>query len=275
MRLTSLINFASGAGFTCPCGKCDLIKFLDRKCPKQGSEVFPYLDTRCLQQCEKNNLEAKLEEESRYIKLRFDELVKDTQRWVTECEKPVFTPEELKDTQLLMDLHIDGLKDAKTFNDIFIVLKRSYYWSWLHFDILESIISLLSDQKMTPQFEEYKKSLNDYCKRRIYECPSYIARTHHKLRVPLLMKLPEDVVDKTLSDLKKFENKIALIIGVKDLVLLTYNKGCTCLIYSLPKSVAENSFPLSPGQVKTLAKLGVSQCYLYHVKVSHFILILS
>ena len=238
--------------------------------------MFPYLDTRCLQQCEKNTLEAKLEEDTRYIRLRFDELIKNTQRWITtKCEKPVFTPEELKGSQFLMDLDIKELNDAETLNDIFNVLKRSYCWSWLHFDILESIISLLSDQKMTPEFEEYKTSLKDYCKRRLYECPTYIARTHHKLRVPLLMKLPEDIVDQALSDLKKFEKKFALIVGVKDLVLLTYSKGCTCLIYSLPKAVAEKSFPLSPGQVKTLAKLGVSQCYLYHVKVSHFILILS
>ena len=244
------------------------MKFLDHKCPNRESNVFPYLDKRGLKECEINTLEATLEEESMNIKLKFDVLVKETQRWVAKLEKPVFTPKELKRTRLLMDLNIDKLNDAQTFDDIFDALNHSYCWSWLHFDILESIISLLSDEKMTPEFQKYRNFLNDYCKRSLYECPSYIARTHHKLRVPLLMKLPEDVVDKTLSDLKKVEKKIALIIGVKDLVLLTYSKGCTCLIYSLPKAVAKKRFPLSPGQVKMLAKLGVSQCYLYHVKVS-------
>ena len=246
------------------------MKFLDHKCPNRESNVFPYLDKRGLKQCEINTLEATLEEESTYVKLKFDVLVKETQRWVAKLEKPVFTPKELKRTRLLMDLHIDELNDAQTYDDIFDALNHSYCWSWLHFDILESIISLLSDEKMTPEFQRYRNLLSDYCKRRLYECPAYIARTHHKLRVPLLMKLPEDAINIVLSDLKKFERKIALIIGVRDLVLLTYSKGCTCLIYSLPKAVAEKSFPLSPGQTSMLEKLGVSEFYLHQVKVNNY-----
>ena len=260
---------ASGAGFICPCGKCDLLKFLDDKCPNQKSNIFPYLDKRGLNDDERNTLELKLERDSKDIKLEFDVLVKETQRWAsTKKENLHFTPKELKNTHLLMDLHIDKLNNAQTFDDIFDALNHSYSWSWLHFDILESIISLLSHKKMTPEFEEYKKCLNDYCKRRIYECPSYISRTHHKLRVPLLMKLPEDFVEKSLSELEKFEKEVFLITGVKHFVLLNYTKGCACLIYSLPKAVAEKTFPLSVEQTTMLEKLGVIECYLYQVEVN-------
>ena len=217
-----------------------------------------------MKKCEKDILKEKLEEDSNCIKLQFDALVIETQRWLTKYAE--YTPEELKTSSLLIDFHID-MKELRTFDEIFNVLKRSYCWSWFSFNLLESIIYLMSDSQMTEDFKKYEEDFIDYCsQRRLYECPTNFSKAHCKLHRPVFIEFPEDIDNKNLLDLKiKFEVKLALIIGVKerDLVLLTYKDGSTVLVYSLPVAVADKVFPLSIEQEERLKDLGVSKCYLY------------
>ena len=254
----------SGPGFICPCGKCDLWKFLEGNCPEKGSVIFPYLDKQSLTQRQKDILKAKVYEDSKNIKIQFNVLVLKTRRWLEEAS--VFTPRELKNSQFLNELGVN-LTKLQTFQDIFDALEGSHCWSWFSFDVLESIIALKSDMNMTADFKSYVKAFHEYCSQiRLYECPTCFSKALRELHRPLLVEFPDDIDHMTLQDLKnKFETKLALIIGVKerDLVLLTYKDGSTVLVYSLPRAVADKVFPLSPEQYKMLAKIGVSKCYLY------------
>ena len=125
----------------------------------------------------------------------------------------------------------------------------------------------MSVEEMTADFTNYQIDFNDYCsQKRLYECPTCSSKALRKLHRPVLVEFPEDIDCKNLLDLKKkFEIKLALIIGVRerDLVLLTYKEGSTVLYYSLPVAVADKAFPLSPEQLEMLAKIGVNNCYKY------------
>ena len=218
-----------------------------------------------MKQHEKNILKAKLEEESRDIKLKFVLLVQKTMKWLTELSNPLFTPMQLKN-QFLKDEKV-YMTQKYTYEDFFDALENNYVWSWFSFDVLESIIFLMTDGNLTVDFENYRKDFEKYCsQRRLYECPTYFTKALHKAHRPILVEFPTDIDDTTLLDLKKkLEVKLALILGVKerDLVLLTYKDGSTVLVYSLPRAVADKVFPLSPEQEELLAKIGVSKCYLY------------
>ena len=261
-------NHSLGPGLICPCGGCDLWTFLEGKCPKKDSGTFPYLDKKDLKQHEKNILKAKLEEESRDIKLKFVLLVQKTMKWLTEQSNPLFTPMQLKN-RFLKGAKV-YMKNSKryTYEDFFDALENNYVWSWFSFDVLKSIIVLMSDGNLTVDFENYRKEFEKYCsQRRLYECPTYFSKALGKRHSSILVEFPADIDDMTLLDLKKkLEVKLALIIDVKrrDLVLLTYKDGSTVLVYSLPRAVADKAFPLSPEEEEMLAMIGVSKCYLYN-----------
>ena len=206
-------------------------------------------------------------EESRAIKQKFVLLVQNTMKWLTKQIDPAFTPMQLKKL-FLNDVSVE-MKNSEsyTYEDIFDAFKSNHCWSWFSFDTLKSIIELMSNFEMTVEFTNYEKAFNEYCsQRKLYECPTCFSPILHKLNRPVLIEFPEDIDDITLFDLKKkLERKLARIIGVKerDFVLLTYKDGSTVLVYSLPRSVADKVFPLSPEQKEMLAKIGVSKCYLY------------
>ena len=167
----------------------------------------------------------------------------------------------------MKEFHLN-LAESKTFEDIFDVLQSSYCWSWFNFGILKSIISRMHDSNISEMLEEYEKRFEEYCSnRRIYECPTHFSNANRNLHRPLLVELPEDI---SLCDIKELEIKLARILAVKnrDLVLLTYKVGSTVLIYSLPRAVADEVFPLSPEQKKLLTIMGIRKCYLYHEKVN-------
>ena len=211
-------------------------------------------------------LKTRLEEESKCIKLEFDVLVRNTKRWLTECQHLAFTVADLKDSDPVKGLGVN-LENCQSYEDIIKELGRCYCWSWFNFDVLESIIERVSDGKMTEDFEKYKKLFRKFCsERRVYECPTYFAKLNPKLQKPVLVEFPEDVDYTNLLVLKeRFQGKLASIIGVRgrDLVLLTYTTGSIVLFYSLPIAVSEKAFPLSPEQWERLRELGVSKCYTY------------
>ena len=217
----------SGPGFICPCGKCDLWKFLEGNCPEKDSVIFPYLDKQSLTERQKDILKAKANELSMNIKIQFNVLVLKTRRWLEKAS--VFTPRELKNSPLLNELGVN-LTNLQTFQDIFEALEGSHCWSWFSFDALESIITMASS-KNTADLNSYKKAFHEYCsQRRIYECPTYYSKTLHKLHRPLLVEVPEDIDYISMRDLKnRFEIKLALILDIRDrdLVLLTYNDVST------------------------------------------------
>ena len=149
--------------------------------------------------------------------------------------------------------------DASDFDSIFLILSNSNIWSWFSFRYLKIIIRLCSkdDSELFHEFTEYNKKFEDYCRRSVFQCPNLIASYEPEYHNPLFVKVADEDGRFSLNDLrKKFETKLVTIIHVerRDMVLLTYQEGCTQLIYSLPKAVAEKTFPLSQMQKQMLLK---------------------
>ena len=204
----------------------------------------------------------RLTDESRAIKISFKRLVKSTELWLSS--KSHFSPKQLKSA-----LKHPSLSDALDFETIMDNLDNSNVWSWFSFDCLETIIRLCSPERneLITEFTEYTKEFEDFCRRSVFECSNLIANYEPFYQVPLFVKLAdEEFKNPSLTDLREnFENILATIIEVepRDLVLLTYQDGCTQLIYSLPRAVAKKAFPLSQEQKEMLLKMGVLECYLF------------
>ena len=247
-------------GFKCPCGMCSLRHFLDGHCPKKGSS-FPCLNKNKLLISGQQILEQKLIDESDDLKLEFANLVLSTKRWLKS--ESSLSPEDLK---IALNNTILCSNNASNFDSIFLILSKSNIWSWFSFRYLKIIIRLCSkdDSELFHEFTEYNQKFEDYCRRSVFECPNLIASYEPEYHKPLFVKVADEDGGFSLNYLrKKFETKLATIIHVeqRDLVLLTYQKGCTQLIYSLPRAVVEKAFPLSQMQIEMLLKVGVLECY--------------
>ena len=253
-------------GFTCPCGKCSLRHFLDGKCPKKGSS-FPCLNKSILSRGERRILEQKLFDESEEIRIKFGKLVMSSIMWLKS--KSPCSPKQIK---YFLKPFISILKGASDFDSIFHILITNNVWSWYSFRYLNRIIHLCSkdDSELLHEFNEYNKEFEEFCKRSVFECPNLIANYDPEYHDCLFVKLADaeegEFKNPSLKCLQnKFETKLATIINVepRDLVLLTYQDGCTQLIYSLPRAVAKKEFPLSQEQKEMLLKMGVLECYLF------------
>ena len=210
---------------------------------------------------EQKILKQKLIDESEEIKTKFAELEMSTLVWLNS--KSPCSPEQLKCNYALKTFN-SILKDASDYNSIFQILNSNNVWSWYSFDYLKRIIQLCSNSQEL--LNKYKKELEEYCRRSVFECPHLVANYEPRLHNCLFVKLADEHDDPSLKDLQNnFEPKLATIIKVepRDLVLLTYQGGCTQLIYSLPRAVAKKGFPLSQVQQEMLLKMGVLECYLF------------
>ena len=211
-------------------------------------------------------MEQKLIDESEEIKIKFAKLEISSKMWLKS--KLPYSPEQLK--YVLKPLN-SILKDASDFDSVFHILINSNVWSWYSFGYLNRIIRVCSkdNSELSREFNEYNKEFEEFCLRSVFECPNLIANYEPDYHNCLFVKLADEDDEFKNPSLKhlhdKFENKLATIINVepRDLVLLTYQDGCTQLIYSLPRAVAKKAFPLSQEQKEMLLKMGVLECYLF------------
>ena len=213
---------------------------------------------------EQRILRKRLTDESEYILNQFTSLVMTTKMWLKN-ESP-YSPEDVKDA-----LKCTILKDASDFDSIFHILNDRNVWSWYSFHLLKRIIDPLSPtgSELFNKFKKYEEKFKAFCKRSLFECPDLIANYDPEYHIPLFVKVglaDEEFKNPSLMYLREnFQDTLASIIEVedRDLVLLTYQDGCTQLIYSLPRAVAKKAFPLSQEQREMLLKMGVLECYLF------------
>ena len=210
---------------------------------------------------EQKALKQKLHDEYRAIRNKFDILVVSTQDELNRRSR--MTPKCLKESALFKDLGCKAMKNAGDFGSIFTILKENYYWTWFHFEILKDIITLCLPDGFQ-EFDHYKKEFEMYCRRSLFECPNKIGKYSKKYSNPLFFKVDDAVFkNSSINQYRRdFETALVTILNVKrNLVLLTYDKGCTQLVYSLQISEAKRAFPLSQKQKERLAEIGVKECY--------------
>ena len=233
----------------------------------QKESEFPCLKMEEMSDREKKVLKEKLHKEFRIIRNKFDDLVMSTQDELKSdrCNR---TPQLLKESALFQDLACDlgnSIETVDDFDSIFTILKKKCCFTWFHFEILTDIISLCLPNGFQ-KHEEYVKYFNSYCARSLFHCPNLIGKFSKEYSNPLFVKVDDAVFKNTnINQYKEnFESSLVTIINIKlrDLVLLTYGKGCTLLVYGVRQSAAKRAFPLSQQQIEMLSKIGVQNCYL-------------
>ena len=266
--------------YGCGCGKCSLNTFLNQGCPEpvKSRSSFPYLNTKGLNESEVMILKGRLFHEFQLISRGFskfntaiceslinrDVSVKTLARSLRDLR--AFQPSGPDTDSPLLRERFDEIKAAKDIDDIFDILAD--YVSFFSFHITEHIVDNLGTQEDRQLLNQYKKELEEYCKRNIYECPSYSAP---KPGVADLMLKVEGIEKYNLKHLAELISCISRVVSVADytLQLCSVEKGCVQLNFQIPHFVKEAIFPLASEQMEKLKDMDIIlvQCSKWQYKV--------
>ena len=163
-----------------------------------------------------------------------------------------FQPSEC-DSPLLRD-RFDAIKAAEDIDDVFDILAE--YVSFFSFHITEHIVENLGTKDDKKLLAEYKAELEEYCKRNIFECPSY---STPKLGVANLVMKVEGIEKYNLKHLAELISHVSKVLSVSQhtLQLCSVEKGCVQLNFQTPHFVKESIFPLTAEQREAFAQRAI------------------
>ena len=260
--------------YGCGCGNCSFDSLFDKGCSKPipSMSSFPYLNTKGLDDNEKQLLTGRLYHEFEVITTEFGNLVHNTcesliKQGITVRELVrllmtlgafAFQP-SLRETTVLQDC-IEELQAADTINKVFRILLSQGYTSFFSYHIIEYIIDTFGTEQDKENLHDYTAKLTEYSRRSIFECPTYSrARKDH---ANLVVKLEGVNFERyNLHHLAAFKSRISNIIKVTNytLRLCTVEEGCLQLTFQMPHFVKEVIFPLADSQKAALQVEGVTR----------------
>ena len=256
-------------GGTCGCGICGSDLGCPNPLPAETTLKFPLLEhMNGLNEVQKDDLRARLKEETKQIMLQFYNLLskffnalKERKVSVDDIKTHLMVLEAFDDDDDRPAFHEqrDKLDHATTINEVFQVIK--VFCSFFNYDLIEHLIDIIGTDEDKVRLEKYKIKFMEYARRRIYECPPKTAMSTTG-QCDMIMKLESRFSSKlTLSDLRQFRFNVSKTLKVSPYIvrLCCIEKGCIRLTFQIPHFVAQRSFPLTSEQGNSLLQLGMTR----------------
>ena len=243
-----------GPPFGCGCGRCNINNFLDGRClkPEKSSSSFPFLNTAAMKETDVLILKGRLYEEFCLITREFSKFRTAICESLVDRDVPVRKlVRALRDLRAFSHAHSDvpllgscweTIAAAKTIDDVFDI--TTDYVSFFNFQITEHIVDSLGTDQDKALLCDYRKKRDEYCKRNIFECPSYSSLSIEEPVLVMKLEGIEKYSMKHLSGLISHMSR-ALSVANQSLKLCTVEEGCIKLIFQVPHSIKDNIFPLS------------------------------
>lgn len=263
------ITTEDGASVT----NCDSVKFQSGLSEGEGSNAGTASGTKenafqQLSSSDKDELMAKLYDDEERMMLQFGSLVTKTCSSIQEripidvfrvsvLSLKAYEPALGEGDQGLLGEHSGEIKAAKSIANIFAILAP--YMNYLNYEILKYIIKEHGTNDDRVRQKDYKKKLNEFCGRRIFEVPLLESGSDtsntcpNQLKFVIKFDIPKGITGKESLQIRK---QVAKILHVKLAAFLIWrvDKGCVQITFLVPKFVAQKMFPLSSEQTTVLHK---------------------
>ena len=251
----------------CQCGTCTISSFLQNGCPHPSqipSLSLPFLEALHLDGVQRQILIGRLYLEYQMILSKFSKLKKDFSHLVnsnkitfSHLSKLIVRLDSFMPS-LPQDDKISEVKKLKTINKLFSLFPDGS--SFLEYHVFEDLANALKIGELKAIVCTYKKDLEDYCKRGIFECPSY-APTGKPSHSNLILEMQGSHSKMTIEELMALEDQLCGVLSVLSNTLCPCSvskmqKGSIQIIFRIPNFVKEVLLPLSPNQQSALRQLG-------------------
>ena len=251
--------------FRCPCGKCDLISYLDEGCPKSNSHSYPYLPLDHLSDDDKEDLIQKLSNDTADIIKHFADLLLNTcesmkTRQITIAKLAnvalsVGAYESERNPLPLLKQDEEELMRSTSIDEAFTVLRR--HVSFFNYEILGYVIEKLGDVEDQTNFASFCSKFKEFCQRKLFEVsPRAFSPSGDCLRRSFVILGTKDLFEK-LIDVKNAQRKVATILGLRSstLQLRRIDISSVILVFSIPMMISD-IFPLERDTIKKLKESG-------------------
>ena len=173
-------------GFKCGCGQCSFSSWLEIGCPYASEQnmKYPYLDLDKFSYKDRVALMTKLNDECKQIQRKFSKLVYRTQgslieqqvsvKQLASCLSDLGTYEAVLPNKPVLFHCLEDIRKAKGVEDVFWILKD--YRSFFNYHVIEHLIDILGTEKDEQNLDDYKKALELFLRRKVFECPEMSLR---------------------------------------------------------------------------------------------------
>ena len=233
---------------------------------------------------EKERLHQRLFAESERMEDRFQELFKATRASLIERNisvgellkhldcigsiKPLY-----KDVTLpVFGCRLPELRRTDSVDDAMSII--SSYCSFFNYRIVECIIGNLGAEQDKTNLQKYKEEFSVYAQRHVFECPAEVGQIDEDGHANMFVTLDTTFDSYTVSHLYAFVSNLQKVLKIPpmSLRLCRIGPGSLKLIFQLPLSVQQTTFPLSTNQEAALTDLGMTilSCgyYLFNQQVN-------
>ena len=155
----------------------------------------------------------------------------------------------------------EALKAAKSMMDIMEIVRS--YCNFFSYDIIEELVRALGNEEDQRNLMKYIEEFNDYARRKVYECPTELSPVTETSQAIIYVTLDESYDGCTLSHLRLLQQKLCKVLQISSSVLrlCRIEPGSIKLVFSLPRLVLSEIFPLSQTQEAALLSLKMKlQC---------------
>ena len=244
--------------------------YLDKGCPKSGSDAFPYLDLCNLDEDDKEDLKHKLCQDIADIIQSFAEVFDETCASIDKRGVPVHTLARralslgaYKSPKVQKPLLADekrSLMSSGSIDEAFTILGS--HMSFFNFELLKHITdsTQLCTDDDRKRMEDYCNKFDEFCRRKVFEIsPSAVGQStatlkkHKRRTFAVLLTKHED--EPNLVYVNAAKQKIASMLNLKPSTLHVHriDEGSLILVFSVPEFVCKKLFPLKPS-VKAMFK---------------------
>lgn len=193
---------------------------------------FPYLVMRDLSKEQRERLIADLEVQSENIRFKFASLVARVEMSIGQSKIIINNLQTFFEASGLEEL-ANKIESTDTVSDVISKVTRGGYWTFFNYYLLENLMTTFckDENKIIADFDLYITEIKEYCKRRLYEVPIHVFTTYSDDRASrLCMKLDKNF-SIGLSDVRKIQDRVSKLLGIKYLYLVDVQDGCVELIF--------------------------------------------
>ena len=233
--------------------------------------AFPFLKLEKASKAEEAGIHQRLYSESESIMNKFKDLFKATRQslmkegvTVKDLLKPLdclgsVQPIFKGSTLPVLGCQLPELRKSDNVDDAMSVI--SCYCSFFNYRIVEEIINNLGTEQDKTNLKNYQEEFSVYAQRHIFECPSELGDMSEIGHANMFVTLDATYEGYTISHLYAFVSNLQRVLKLPavSLRLCRIGPGSLKMIFQLPHSVQQATFPLSSEQEEALSGLGVVQ----------------
>ena len=233
------------------------------------SYTFPLLNLKKMDEDERERLHQRLFAESESMEYKFQELFKATR--ISLVERKIAVGELLKHLDCLgsikplykgttlpvLGCQLPELRKTASVDDAMSVI--SGYCSFFNFRIIECIVENLGTDQDKMSLKKYIEEFSVYAQRHVFECPAELGEIDEESHANMFVTLDATYDSYTASHLCSFVGNLQRVLKIPamSLRLCRIGPGSLKLVFQLPLSLQQTTFPLSSDQEAALSNIGV------------------